>query len=227
MGIFDLFKKVLSPGKSSNAQNISFTETIDGKTKKIPVQDTVKDVFFSADFEHLTKDGELPWGWYAHNKEKDIVDKIGSEHTYFLNMWLDSRNKSPKEQYAPLKSFVLFLEDAEKLCTQKNECVEFWFYNIIASKDYIEQRKKELQHLVENFDSLQKQYEERQYELLYLDESIIKKLKENQGVLQSDFVKTFNPVIQNDVKERLYQLEKAGKLQRTKSGRSYILNYRG
>ena len=81
--------------------------------------------------------------------------------------------------------------------------------------------------LVKNFAEVQKQYEERKIELLSIDLKIIQALKENQGILQSDFVKTFNPVVQNDVKDKLYHLEKSGKLQRTKSGRSYILNYKG
>ena len=59
------------------------------------------------------------------------------------------------------------------------------------------------------------------------EHAIIKKLKENQGVLQSDFVKIFNPLIQNEVRDKLYHLEQEGKLQKTKSGRSYILTLRG
>ena len=116
MAFFDLFKKKETPPKA-------------------PVED----------FEHLTKEGELPFGWLYRNK--DFVDKINSEYSYFLNMWLDSRSKSPKEQYAALKSFVLYLEDVEKLCKSKGECFEFRFYEILASKNYIEQRKNDLEKL--------------------------------------------------------------------------------
>ena len=73
---------------------------------------------------------------------------MSGEYTYFLNMWLDSRSKSPKEQYSALKSFVLYLEDAEKLCKSKGECFEWWFYNVLTSTDYISKRKQELNDLI-------------------------------------------------------------------------------
>ena len=102
----------------------------------------------SIDFEHLTSDGELPFGWTYRNR--DFVDKISSENTYFLNMWLESRKKSPEELYSALKSFVLFLEDVEKLCKEKGECFEFWFYNVLTSPDYLQKRKDELDTLTIN-----------------------------------------------------------------------------
>lgn len=94
------------------------------------------------DLDHLTKEGDLPWGWHSHNKA--FTDKINNEFSYFLNSWLDVRSKSPSEQYQALKSFVLYLEDVEKLCKSKGECFEFWFYEILTSKDYIKKRKNEL-----------------------------------------------------------------------------------
>lgn len=199
MGLFDLFKKKQPPEKVSLASK--------------------------EELSHLTSDGELPWGWHYHNK--DIIERINNEYSYFLNIWLDSRNKAPKEQYAALKSFVLFLEDVERLCKEKGECFEFWLYNILSSKDSIKELKEELNELQTNFDVIEKQYYERQDALFLLDNKIIIKLKENQGILQSEFVKTFSPLVQKEVKEMLYHLEKEGKLQKTKSGRSYILNYRG
>ena len=95
------------------------------------------------DLTHLTSEGELPFGWIYKNK--DFIEKTNNEYSHFLNMWLDSRSKSPKEQYAALKSFVLYLEDVEKLCKSKGECFEFWFYEILTTPDYIQKRKKELE----------------------------------------------------------------------------------
>lgn len=115
------------------------------KTKQVVNQCNKSIENSKADFEHLTAEGELPWGWIMRNKE--FTDKINSEFSYFLNMWLDARKKSQKELYSALKSFVLYLEDTEKLCKSKGECFEFWFYEILASKDYIQQRKEELNNL--------------------------------------------------------------------------------
>jgi hypothetical protein len=184
------------------------------------------------DLKHLTKEGELPWGWVTHNKE--FTGKINSEYSYFLHMWLDSRNKSPKERYQALKSFVLYLEDVEKLCKSKGECFEFWFYKLIASKDYIEQRKSELTELVNDFDALQKEYElnswkekEKQKKIIEMKSDVILLLKENDGILQSDFWKLFDDEIcRMAATDIVYALVKEGKIERTKSGRSYTLHYK-
>jgi hypothetical protein len=127
MGLFDFMKKKSVPSKTPN--------TIKAKTNP-----------FSECVDKLTPEGELPYGWFYKNKE--IIEKINSEYSYFLDTWLESRNKSPKEQYSALKSFVLYLEDAAKLCRAKGECFEFWFYNILTSSDYIDKRKKELNDLI-------------------------------------------------------------------------------
>lgn len=94
--------------------------------------------------EHLEK-GELPWGWVIRNK--DFIEKIQNEYTYFLNKWIDSRKGNSLKQYESLKSFVLYMEDGEKLCKSKGECFEFWFNEILTGKGYLEKRKSELRKL--------------------------------------------------------------------------------
>ena len=79
----------------------------------------------NVDMDHLTEEGELPFGWVYRNR--DFVDRINAEYTYFLNTWLESRSKSPYEQRNALKSFVIYLDDVENLCRSKGECFEFWF----------------------------------------------------------------------------------------------------
>lgn len=177
------------------------------------------------DLKHLTPDGELPWGWHTHTKE--FTEKIKREFSHFLSTWLESRSKSPMEKYQALKSFVLYLEDVERLCKTKGECFEFWFYKILISEDYIAQRKNELNDLVANLNKSQADFNKRNNLLVGLDDRIKKTLKENPGILQSDFIKMFDPLVQDDIREKLYFMEKSKKLQREKSGRSYILHYKG
>ena len=138
MGLFDLLKKkkeVASP------KELNVFETLATPAK---------------DLEHLDENGDFPWGWHTHNKE--FIEKINQEYTYFLNMWLDSKGKEPKKQYEALKSFVLYLEDIEKICKSKGECFELWFNEVLVSPGYLEERRKELNHLTENFDSIEKLY---------------------------------------------------------------------
>lgn len=176
------------------------------------------------DLKHLTPNGELPWGWHTHTK--DFTEKINREFSYYLNAWVETRNKSPEEQCLALRSFIQYLEETEKLCKSKGECFEFWFYQILISKGYIAQRKKELNDLAENPDKSQADFSRRNNLLIGLDDRIKKTLKENPGIFQSDFIKMFDPLVQDDVREKLYFMEKSKKLQRTKSGRSYILHYK-
>lgn len=184
------------------------------------------------DLKHLTKEGELPWGWVTHNKE--FTDKISNEFSYFLNKCIESRAKSPKEQYPALKSLVLYLEDVEKLCKSKGECFEFWFYEILTSRDYLTNSKKQLEHLVTNMDSLQKEYElnawkekEKQRKIIEMKSDVILLLKENDGILQSEFWKLFDDEIcRMAATDIVYALVKEGKIERTKSGRSYTLHYK-
>lgn len=155
MGIFDFLKKKTTQkdmAAKSEPDILSGQGMIDYISSNLenPTQENVLKVLDRMaqpddDLEHLTKDGELPWGWHSHNKE--FTEKIKTEYSHFLNAWLDSKSKSPEEQYSALKSFVLYLEDLEKLCKSKGECFEFWYNEILTSPDYLTKRKKELQNM--------------------------------------------------------------------------------
>lgn len=238
MGLFDFLRKFANPTAGDGNQNnskgkerikIIFTETINGKTSTVSAQNTEDDdELFPTDFEHLTKNGDLPFGWLSRNKE--FTEKINNEYLYFWKMWLETRDKSPKELYPALKSFVLYLEDAEKLCKSKGECFELWFYELIASKEYIAKLKGELDELTANFDTLQKDYENKllkEEKIKTMKPDVICLLKENDGILQSDFWKLFDDEIcKAAASDIVYALLKEGKIERTKSGRSYILHYK-
>lgn len=241
MGLFDFIKKKATQNKADNPPatksdikfKMVFTETINGKTNQVNTEKIETDEeLFPTDLEHLTKDGELPWGWHTHTK--DFTERIGGEYSIFWKMWLDTKSKSPEEHYPALKSFVLFLEDAGKLCESKGECYEFWFYEILATKDFIAKRKSELKELTSNFDVLQKEYEikvwereELQRKTIEMKDDVILLLKENDGILQSDFWKLFDDEIcRAAAQDIVYALRREGKIERTKSGRSFVLHYR-
>ena len=103
MGIFDFIRKITEktkeppkPAIEKKKLTITFTETINGETRPLTVEPTEDDdELYPADLEHLTKKGELPWGWYTHNK--NFINQIQGEYSYFLDMWLEARKKSPRE----------------------------------------------------------------------------------------------------------------------------------
>ena len=226
MGFLDLFKrKRIEKKKDFNVLSSGgMVEYIQSNLKEPTNENVLKVVEKVAkpenDLEHLTSEGELPWGWHSHNKE--FTNKVDKEYSHFLDMWLDSRNKSPKKQFESLKSFVLYLEKLEKLCVSKGECYEFYFYELIASKDYIQKRKEELEYLTEHFDYLQDIYNKKQN----LKPIIIELLKKNDGILQSEFKKMFEEPLHSEVSNILYEMHQNGEIEKVKSGRSYILHYK-
>lgn len=173
-----------------------------------------------ADQEHL-KDGKLPWGWHTLNKE--FTDQISSEFSYFINRWINSKALSPREEYAAMKDYFQYVIDAKKLCYSKNECFAFWFDTCIMESSCIEKRQSELMEMEKNLDELQAAWEKKQNELKGLDKRVFHALKENEGILQSEFVKLFDACVKTEISEYLYTWDKEGKITRDKSGRSYIL----
>lgn len=225
MGLLDIFKK--KPESKAVFEPVAKAAVSNNQT----VQEYMESQNINSFNEPLDKlvDGDLPWGWIYQNK--DFIDKISNEYSYFLHIWVNSRNDSPKQLYAALKSFVLYIEDVEELCKSKGECFEFWFYKILCSKDYIATRKQELYVLEANLDAEQANYEKKQMEAKELKRKsenmkpkVIELLKINDGILQSDFWKLFDDADREAVSDIVYSLLKEGKLDRTKSGRSFILH---
>ncbi len=108
------------------------------KKKKVQVNS------FGEPLDRLTPEGELPWGWiYAH---KDFTQKLESEYRQFLHAWLDSRKKSELEQYAALKSFVMYMNDVKVLCKNKGECYNCW-RDVLFTDEYLARETKELETL--------------------------------------------------------------------------------
>lgn len=203
MGLFDIFSK-----KPTIKEQMQHTKTnLSGE----PLDKLVN--------------GELPWGWVANHR--DFTEKINSQHNYFLDLWLDSRNKSPKEQYSSLKSFVLFLNDCKKLCASQGECHLKWFQDIIADDSYIQARTEELKEIEKNFEKLEADYEKRQNIekniLPSLQQDLLAFITTNPNVLQKDIYNYFPPSYQEYISEALYNLRKNGEVVREKSGNTYKL----
>lgn len=216
MGLFNFRKK--KPKKLSECGNL---ENI---TKTLVVNDIIsvpKDNNHNTFGDPLDKliDGDLPWGWVSHNR--NFTEPIEKEYKYFLNIWVDSINKSPKELYSALKSFVLYMEDVKKICKEKGECFEFWFDEILTGKDYLKKRKQELESLFANLSESQNEYEQKQKLLSNLDTSLLNFLQSYDGILQKDVYKHFDPLIKSEIQSVLYEWDKAGKIKRVKSGNTY------
>lgn len=214
MGLFNFRKKH------------SECDSLENITKTLVVNDIIsvpKDNNHNTFGDPLDKliDGDLPWGWVSHNR--NFTEPIEKEYRYFLNIWVDAINKSPKELYAALKSFVLYMEDVKKICKEKGECFEFWFDEILTGKDYLKKRKKELEILSISLSKTQEEYEQKKKLLSDIDTVLWSFLISNTGILQKDLYKHFDSSIKSEIQSLLYEWDKSGKIKREKSGNTYKL----
>lgn len=215
MGLFNFRKK--EPKKLSECVSLNETIKTLASNNIISVPKDNNNAF--GDSLDKLIDGGLPWGWLAHNRI--FTESIEREYLHLLNAWVDARNKSPQELYCALKSFVLYMEDVEKICKAKGECFVFWFDEILAGKGYLEQRKQELKELSLNVEKLQKEYDQKQRLLSTLDIELLNLLQSNNGILQKDVYKYFDACIKSEIQSLLYEWDKSGKLKREKSGNTY------
>ena len=202
MGFLDLFKKKQKVEQPSDALSIHIEWDDLDATDEID-----KD------------DADLPFGWVAHNKE--FIEPIEKEFSYFMNNWIDARNKSPKELYSALKSFVRYMEDVKKLCSSKGETFKCWCNTILIKDEYFNIRKEELEDLSTKWVEMQKEYELKQKLLSTLPSDLMDFLNDNNGILQSDVYKHFNPIAKLEIQSLLYEWGETGKIKKEKSGRSY------
>lgn len=215
MAFIDFFKKKNPPSQSTSSLSSNNTDVNS----------------FGEPLDRLTAEGELPWGWVTHNKT--FVDKIQNEYSHFLNTWLVSRSQEPLRYFESLKSFVLYLEDIEHLCQSKGECFVFWFNEILSSKSYLDERRKDLNYLQSNFKQIEEDYkrkkledEDRARKVIEMRDTVIQRLKSNDGILQSDFWKLYDEADRGAVQDIVYSLIQQGKVEREKSGRSFILHFK-
>lgn len=202
MGLFCLFSKKKNVEKKKNKNKNYSGESLD----------------------RLTKDGKLPFGWYQKNKE--FTDKIESEHRIFVEEYVNSRNKSPKERYSALKSLVQHTDDVRKLCASKGECFAYWSTALFGDKDF-EELKNELKYLKDHYVELEEKYKMDQIIqskiIPELKRKLPKIIKQNPGILQTDVYKMFPDEYKSHISSELYYMERNRKIERQKHGRTYSL----
>lgn len=198
MGLFGLF------GKKKKAKK----KTI--KKQSVRSQPNVR-------MDRLTPDGLLPKGWRQANKK--FTDSVIAEYKYFSDCYFDSKRKSPKEQYAALKSLVMYMRDIKRVCAKKGECFSYWLGEVFSDIE-MNQYTEKLSYIEKNIRELDGQYK--------MSVTVIDKLpdiiKKNPGILQTDVYKMFPPEYKNIISNELYSMDRSGKITRTKSGRSYTLH---
>ena len=178
------------------------------------------------DLEHLDEDGGLPWGW--HTATKDFTEKTKAEYSMLLKAWWDAKDSgNPIAEHEALQPLIAYMDSIQDLCESKDECFAYWCNNILIGEGVAERRKEELKNLELNMNAKIQEYEARQkaeaFKKTLTDEMIISVLKQNPDIVQKDFYKLYDPDFKSAISEKLYFMAKEGKIERVKSGSTYIL----
>lgn len=128
MGLFGFLGKKKKPKKRS--------------AKKQPVKSQT-----NVRMDCLTPDGWLPKGWRQANK--DFTDSVIAEYKYFSDCYFGSKKKSSKEQYAALKSLVIYMKDMKRVCAKKGECFSYWLGEVFSDTE-LNQYAEQLSRIEKN-----------------------------------------------------------------------------
>lgn len=236
MGLFNRFKKESNHtknGEKSGDFNPLDMNSVIAWYKRNNPNATEKDIlkFVSklaepdSDQEHLTADGDLPWGWYTVHA--GFIKPTEKEYKRLLNKWLESRKKTPKELATALGAFVDYMVSVKKVCAKKGECFDFWRKAVLFDDDYLSKQEADLKKLKQNMQVLECDYRQKQTfekkELPGLEKRLLKIIRENQGITQTDIYKMFPSEAKSYIQEKLYYAEKAHTIAREKSGSTYKL----
>lgn len=233
MGLFDIFKK------KQNAQNNKNDSIGDNAVKlaeagAISVPKDVDHNSLGEPLEHLV-DGELPWGWYA--AKADFIRPRDKKLLDFHVKACEATSVTERKEY--YEKFLDFYRSYKEECRLKGECYIKYFFDMHENCHVQEGKKvttmynravERLNYINAHFDELMEQErlkaEQEQLRKEYLkdiDSKIENIIRDNPGILQSELVKRFDPIVKNDVSEILYSWAQEGRITREKKGRSYSI----
>lgn len=161
----------------------------------------------------------FPSGWYYENRH--FIKDIRGHFDYFQNEYISAKKEEKgilAVRYA-LASFVAFMEDVERICASKGETFVEWSKLVVCNPDSMEMYRNDLKKIEENLDALI----EKENLINWLKPELLRMVREEPGVIQSDLYKRFDAELKPEVSNQLYLLYAKGLITREKSGRSYKL----
>ena len=178
------------------------------------------------DQTHLTKDGELPWGWLTQN-----TPLCEPYETKIVDMAVASKNMKLDDKIANLKKLIALYYEYKSFCYSKNECFIKYFadhwehcYNSRCDDfEYIKPFEEELASLEANYEALIQ--EEQRKELLersvvpHLRIDLLRMIEAEPGILQVAICKHYPADMKPYISNELYEMEQAGLIVKEKEGR--------
>ena len=176
---------------------------------------------FGDSLDHLDSDGDLPFGWTTHKQE--FINPLKTEFEHFRLNWVNSLNTNYDNEYSALKSFLIYINDCQKLCDSKGECFSFWCSEYLVGQKFKEGLEKDLKNLEKHRDEILHVERIKAEYLPNLSNTILEILKNEPGILQSDLWKKFDIAIKSNVLETISKMELQNLIVKKKSGKSYAL----
>lgn len=234
MGLFDFFKKkpeqpLQKEVEKFNPLDVNSIISYVKSSKPDATAQNVTNIITKLaepeeDQEHLTPEGDLPWGWITvHQKE---ITKYEAQYNKAWSEWFNKRSAPPREHMIALESFVACMVSLKRRLEKRGECYNYW-RDTLFDDDFLDRWSKELDDIKANIDILQQEYEAKQaFEqniLPTLEKQLLEIIKESPGVLQKDIYKRFDPIAKRYISEKLYYAEKTKLIRREKNGNTYKL----
>lgn len=169
------------------------------------------------DLEHLTPEGELPFGWVTANK--DFIEPMDKKLSSLIQ---NVDCSSIDSEIEGLSKVLGFCESYKHECESKGECF-LYYYNWMHGENEnsgIEYRQQRLNYLRDNYEHL-KDIEQKKKNL---DHCLYNFLLSNNGILQKNIYKNFDKELKEEIQGKLYQWHNSGKIERIKTGNSYAIH---
>lgn len=185
------------------------------------------------DLSHLI-DGELPVDWYYETQ--DFI-KPRDAKLFELSI-AASKAQNLEEEKRLLEKFIKFYYEYKDECFSKDECYRKYFTDMHmhchnsknSDFEFVTPKEERLKYINDNYDSLLKEQElknendlKKEKLMVGLKEKVIKEIKNNPGILQSDLYDKFDHVLKDEISTIIYYSNKEGKIVREKEGRTYKL----
>lgn len=169
--------------------------------------------------ENHTEERMFPSGWYYENRQ--FIKEIENLYDYFLNEYISAKKqeKGIRAVRSALKSFIVYMEDVERICASKGEYFVEWSKLSICNETSMESYRNDLKKIEDNLEELI----EKENLIKWLKPELLKIVQEEPGIYQPDIYKRFDATLKPEVSNQLYLLYAKGLITREKSGRSYKL----
>lgn len=172
----------------------------------------------------LDENGELPFDWLTANKGfiYSHDNKLNE-----LHISCHESGISLDEEIKRIKAFISYYYEYKSECERLGECYYKYFEDMHMkchnSKnscfESVTPKEERLDYIEKNYDRL-KQLE---IEKDKLPKTVLEKISNDDGVLQSELIKSYDEELQPSVRNLLYQLNNENIIRKEKSGRSYKL----